>query len=190
MVSPCEIKFVIFTSVITAACGTADKTSKLVPMQPAAVEDTTISEPAPLFDSGTPRTESDAMNTASGMIGIFDEQTYYAELVEAEFCEHCLGHRQVWISFSRPGVPLADDCLTIVINRPFEGTHFFGTGAASARIHTTRLLTRSDVYSTGGEIHIETCTPELLRASFHVIFAFGELRGKVATKLKYTAGYD
>ncbi len=190
MVFSSKIPIVTLFAIVMGGCGTADKTSKFVSTQPAAVDEMKSSEPAPLSDEREPHTEPDAINTASGKIGTFDEQPYYAELVEAVFCEHCAGHKELSISFSPPGIPPALDCLTIIIEPPFEGTHRLGTQSAEARFHTNRLPIRSDFYSKGGEIHIETFTPEWLRASFHVNFAFGEIRGRVETQPKYDGGYE
>ena len=120
-------------------------------------------------------------NRASGQVL---GRPFSGRVTAAEYCEHCAGGEMVTVRLSDPrGATVEvrfEDC------RPGRFEVSSGDGA-EVRVRHDEL----GVAAVRGELRIASCSSKRLQASFWAEFpGGGRVSGRLATGLKFDAGYD
>lgn len=120
-------------------------------------------------------------NRASGrVLG----RPFSGRVTEAEYCEHCAGGEMVTVRLSDP----RGDTVEVRFEDCRPGRFEVSSGdRAEVRVRHHEL----GVSAVRGELRIASCSSKRLQASFWAEFpGGGRVSGRLATGLKFDAGYD
>jgi hypothetical protein len=115
-------------------------------------------------------------------------QEWDGAVKQATYCEHCSGGERVEVVFQREGelatlILELEGCANGAIARVGEN--------GTARIQWFEHPNGKRIEAIRGEVRVEECSRQELRASFSAVLAEGgQVSGKLSTALEPDAGYD